>query len=66
MSRTVQYINEPVADQADGVLLDEYVRCAYTLWEYQAGENVSTLSVYAQSLRDEIVRRMRGKENAKV
>jgi hypothetical protein len=63
MSKTVQYIDEPVADQADGVLLDEYVRCAYTLWEYQAGEDVSTVGIYAQSLRDEIVRRMRGNEN---
>jgi len=57
----VKYIDEPVEGQVDGVLLEEYARAAYALHAPEAWvEDHHALGVYATSLRDEIINRMRG------
>ena len=57
----VKYIDEPVEGQGDGVLLDEYARAAYGLHAPEAWvEDDDALGAYATSLRDEIIKRMRG------
>ena len=56
----VKYLGEPVMGQSDGVLLDEYVRCAID--HYEGGvsdEQRKLLEEYVVGLRDEIVSRMR-------
>jgi hypothetical protein len=56
----VKYSGEPVTDQSDGVLLDEYVRCAVDHFEDKVSdEQRKLLEEYVVALRDEIVLRMR-------
>ena len=56
----VKYVGEPVTGQADGVLLDEYVRCSVDHFEDKVGdEQRKLLEEYVVALRDEIVLRMR-------
>ncbi len=63
----VKYIDEPVEGQPDGVLLDEYARASYDMHAAEAWvEDPDALGAYVTSLRDEIINRMRGKNNAEV
>jgi hypothetical protein len=56
----VKYVGEPVIGQADGVLLDEYVRCSVDHYEDKVSdEQRKLLEEYVVALRDEIVSRMR-------
>ena len=56
----LKYLGEPVTGQSDGVLLDEYVRCAVDHYEDRVGdEQRKLIEDYVVALRDEIVLRMR-------
>ena len=55
-----KYIDELPADQSDGVLLDEYVRCARDLYEGSLdAKDLALVGAYVTAVHDEIVRRMR-------
>jgi hypothetical protein len=62
-----KYMDEPVTTQVSGVLLDEYARCSWALWDPQAWiKNYEALEGYAYELRAEIIRRMRGDNNGEI
>ena len=55
-----KYMQEPVRQQPEGILLDEYVRCARDLHEGNMTlDELKQLEEYVTLLRDEIVARMR-------
>lgn len=58
-----KYMNEAPGEQSDGVLLDEYARCAADLHEGPLGPfEFDAVGEYVIAVRDEIVRRMRAVE----
>jgi hypothetical protein len=57
----VKYLHEPLGNQSDGILLDEYARCAVDHFEDRLNDKQrKAVEEYVVGLRDEIVRRMRG------